>query len=115
MTLVRVGYCLPIPIQRGVKYQQTWAYSYRLFGIFTQRLRGYTRAMSLPMCGARVRVCGVRFTAIAAVLYSSSMLFAQSGALGSQSILPDYTHGPGWFPGVIKPYRQAPGPDRLHS
>ena len=57
---------------------------------------------------AHLRARGVRLTAIAAMLYSSSILFAQSGALGSQSILPDYTHGPGWFPGVIKPYREAP-------
>lgn len=41
---------------------------------------------------------------------SSPGLVAQTGALGSQSILPDYTHGPGWFPGVTKPYRQIPVP-----
>ncbi|HSR06447.1 MAG TPA: TolC family protein [Bryobacteraceae bacterium] len=64
--------------------------------------------MSLRIGAARVRAGGVRLPAIAAVLYCSPMLFAQAGALGSQAILPDYTHGPGWFPGVIKPYRQAP-------
>jgi hypothetical protein len=46
---------------------------------------------------------------LAAIVYCCG-LGAQTRALGSQSILPDYTHGPGWFPGVIKPYRQTPVP-----
>ncbi len=64
--------------------------------------------MSLRIGAARVRAGGARPLAIAAVLYCSPLLLAQAGALGSQAILPDYSHGPGWFPGVIKPYRQAP-------
>ncbi len=64
--------------------------------------------MSLRMYSAPVCAYGVRFIAIAAVLCCSSLLLAQPGVRGSQSLLPDYTHGPGWFPGVTRPYREAP-------
>ena len=55
--------------------------------------------------GRRVIVCAF----FAAIVYCCG-LGAQTRALGSQSILPDYTRGPGWFPGVTKPYRQTPVP-----
>lgn len=54
--------------------------------------RAYARAISLIL--------------LAALLFSRPTLSAQSGVVGSRAILPDYSRGPGWFPGVIKPYRE---------
>ena len=63
--------------------------------------------ISVTFGGVGTRVIVVAFLA---VTFPSSGLVAQTKAIGSQSILPDYTHGPGWFPGVVKPYRQTPVP-----
>ena len=57
---------------------------------------------------ARVSVQARLFHAIFPLLFASPIVFAQSAAHGSQSILPDYTRGPGWFPGVTRPYQETP-------
>jgi outer membrane protein TolC len=61
---------------------------------------------------ARGRAVVTRGFAVAflTAIFSFSGLLAQTSALGSQSILPDYSRGPGWFPGVIRPYRPTPVP-----
>jgi outer membrane efflux protein len=68
--------------------------------------------MSNRACVAsgRVKRASTIVFAFLATTLASSGLVAQTKALGSQSILPDYTRGPGWFPGVIKPYRETPVP-----
>lgn len=51
------------------------------------------------MVGRLIRLA----TFLTVCLLSASGLRAQSAA-----ILPDYSRGPGWFPGVTKPYRERP-------
>src|SRR5579859_4327105 len=72
----------------------------------------YTHAMSnrISVAFGRAVFARVFVAAFLTATCSSPGLLAQTGALGSQSILPDYSRGPGWFPGVIKPYRQIPVP-----
>ena len=51
---------------------------------------------------------GIRLTSLIAPFVAASILSGQATALNPQSILPDYTRGPGWFPSLLKPYREAP-------
>lgn len=92
----------------GILGQTSWGkhfVSSQHGGIFSRpcALIWYTCAMS---SGTSLRIS----VAILAgtLVFSGSGLRAQSTALGAQSILPDYSRGPGWFPGVIKPYRETP-------
>jgi outer membrane protein TolC len=46
--------------------------------------------------------------ALAGIVLLSPNTIAQTPPGGAQSILPDYSRGPSWFPGIIRPYQETP-------